>query len=184
VESGWDTVPDTGYVRLFYLPRSRRVVNFERLPDPPLPEVTLESVMDAGPRALKTSLMRDRKRKAETYAEVASMLRTFDEQAHQAANPPAPDRRDPRPLAEAIVGSWSNGLLVFGFLPDGTMTMGSPREGGRRRGRWWIGADGRLHATEAGRGSRGEWVTDAWVAGDEMTIVRDGTGLTFRRLSR
>jgi hypothetical protein len=182
-KSGWDTVPETGYVRVFYLPRSRRVVNFERLPDPPVPEVTLETVSGVGPRALKAAFGRDRRRKAETYVELASEMRKFEEQARQAAIPPPADQRDARPLAEAIVGSWSNGRLEFNFLTDGTMTMGSPRGGRRRSGRWSIGADGRLHATETGPRSRGEWVTEAWVRGDEMTIVGEGMGLTFRRVS-
>ena len=32
-----DAAPDAGYVRVYFFPRSRRVVNLEQLPDPPIP---------------------------------------------------------------------------------------------------------------------------------------------------
>ena len=35
--SAYDAAPDAGYVRAYYLPRTRRLVNLERLPNPPLP---------------------------------------------------------------------------------------------------------------------------------------------------
>src|SRR5437588_164071 len=35
--SSYAAAPDAGIVRAYYLPRSRRVVNLERLPDPALP---------------------------------------------------------------------------------------------------------------------------------------------------
>ena len=35
--SAWEQAPDVGYVRAYYLPRTRRLVNLERLPNPPLP---------------------------------------------------------------------------------------------------------------------------------------------------
>ena len=35
--SAYEVAPDAGYVRAYYLPRTRRLVNLERLPNPPLP---------------------------------------------------------------------------------------------------------------------------------------------------
>jgi len=35
--SAYDEAPDAGYVRAYYLPRTRRLVNLERLANPPLP---------------------------------------------------------------------------------------------------------------------------------------------------
>jgi hypothetical protein len=35
--SAYEAAPDAGYVRAYYLPRTRRLVNLERLPNPPLP---------------------------------------------------------------------------------------------------------------------------------------------------
>jgi hypothetical protein len=36
--SGWNAAPSAGYVRAFYLPRTKWIVNLERLPDRPLPD--------------------------------------------------------------------------------------------------------------------------------------------------
>jgi hypothetical protein len=47
----YDAAPDAGVVRLYYLPRSRRVVNLERLPNAPLPDVVTPQTMAASVRA-------------------------------------------------------------------------------------------------------------------------------------
>jgi hypothetical protein len=62
------------------------------------------------------------------------------------------------------------------FLPDGTVVMTLP--GGRHHeGRWSIGEDGRLHSNSTGR----DTATDAWVAGDTLTISENGQGMSYRR---
>jgi hypothetical protein len=60
-------------------------------------------------------------------------------------------------------------------MPDGTLVAGLP--GHQRQGRWSIGSDGRLHSDSTGpdRGS------DAWVAGDVLTISENGEGMSYRR---
>lgn len=187
-ESAWRGAPDVGHVRLFYLPRSRTPVNVERLPDPPLPEVTRESLIHAG-KDLGVAMVspalfkRNRIRKAEAAAQLSAMAVRLREQLAQAATPPPPDQRDGRPLAEALVGTWSDGLLTLAIRSDGTMTVGG-RRGRRRSGRWSIDSDGRLHAIVMENGEASDaWVTEAWVAGDELTIVRSGVGWKLRRSS-
>ena len=92
------------------------------------------------------------------------------------ATAPAADQRDPRPLAEAILGTWQTGPISMSFLPDGAMVMSLP--GGRQqRGLWSIGPDGRLHLTAEGR----ERATDAWVAGGMLTMSENGQGTAYRR---
>lgn len=184
-ESDWAAAPAAGHVRLFYLPRSRIAVNLERLPDPPVSEVTRDTLVDPG-KAYASAMVspsvsrRNRIRKAEAAAHMAAVQRKFAEQLTPA--PPPADQCDPRPLAQALVGSWTDGLLSFAFLPDGRMTFGGPRR--RRSGHWRIAADGRLHASVAAPQTDGarEWVADAWVAGDELTIVGKGVGWKLRRM--
>jgi hypothetical protein len=66
--------------------------------------------------------------------------------------------------------------MSLSFLADGTMVATLP--GGRQqRGRWSIGADGQLHASGNGR----DRATDAWVAGDVLTISENGQGMAYRR---
>jgi len=53
-----------------------------------------------------------------------------------------------------------------------------PAPGGhQQRGRWSIGQDGRLHASGEGR----DRATDAWVAGDVLTVAENGQGMAYRR---
>jgi hypothetical protein len=97
-------------------------------------------------------------------------------QMTQAAVPPPADRRDPRPLAEAILGQWQMGFMSVAFMPDGTMVATLP--GGRQeRGRWSIGADGKLHSNAMGDDRPAE----AWVAGDTLTISDGSRGMAFHR---
>jgi hypothetical protein len=66
--------------------------------------------------------------------------------------------------------------MSLSFLPDGTMVVAMP--GGHQHSeRWSIGADGQLHGGGVGR----DRATDAWVAGDVLTISENGQGMTYRR---
>jgi hypothetical protein len=92
--------------------------------------------------------------------------------------PPAPDQRDQRPLAQAIVGTWAAGPFRVTFEPDGTVHA---LLGGReQRGHWSVDGSGRLHADALGH--RDE-AGDAWVAGDALTISADGQGITLHRVT-
>jgi len=46
-ESAFNAAPQAGYVRVFYLPRSRKAVNLERLPGPPAGEVTVATMLES-----------------------------------------------------------------------------------------------------------------------------------------
>jgi hypothetical protein len=93
------------------------------------------------------------------------------------ATPPPADRRDPRPLAEAIVGTWHWGLMRITFGADGGASATLPT-GRSQSGRWSIGADGKLHVAEMGQ----DIATDAWVDGDTLTVVEDGQAIACRRV--
>jgi hypothetical protein len=101
-----------------------------------------------------------------------AMRREFTGQA----SPPPGAERDPRPLAEAIVGQWRAGPMSLSFAADGTVAVVLP-SGQERRGRWRVDAAGRLHADVTGSEQAG----DARVVGDALTVLLDGTAVTFRR---
>jgi hypothetical protein len=154
--------------------KSRRVVNLERLPDWPVPAGTSPRSLIRD--ALKGLLSGDTAMLAETGATV----KAFEQSVNEATGPPgmrAPtENLDPRPLAEAILGTWSNPMLRVSFVPDGTATAAMP--GGRRHvARWAAGADGTLHTDIWGR----EVVSAAWVAGDQLTLSREEKTLIFNR---
>jgi hypothetical protein len=59
--------------------------------------------------------------------------------SHTPATPPAAADRDPRPLAQAILGKWQMGPMSMTFMPDGTM-VATFMGGQQRQGHWSVGA--------------------------------------------
>jgi hypothetical protein len=133
----YDAAPDAGMVRVFYLPRSRRVVNEIR--------AKMAPVMDAVNAARDEPVTR-------------------------------PTLADPRPLEQAIVGTWRSAILSVTFDADGSVSA-TMLGGMQRRGRWSVDRRGRFVSDIMGH----EDATEAWVVGDELTITADGTALKFTR---
>ncbi len=173
--AGLQALPTAGMVRLYYLPRSRRVVNVERLPDGALAGAALDSP-GALQAAVRESLSFNDTKRAEGRAKLAAVESQLRAVFPAAAAPPPPQDRDPRPLDQAIVGSWRGGAFAVSFAPDGTLTATVPVMG-ERRGRWSVDASGRLHTDLWGGDRAGE----AWVAGDALTLNADGMAYTFHR---
>lgn len=179
----YDAAPDAGWVRLYLTPRTHEVVNFEQLPDQVVPDVA-----SITPRAIlgqigKSIFAGDQETRNESRAEMEAMGRSMQAQmagTDTPATPPAAADRDPRPLAQAILGTWQMGPMAVTFMPDGTMVataMGSIK----RQGHWSVGADGKLHADVAGAGSNG--AADAWIAGDTLTFSQEGGAVAFHRVN-
>ena len=171
----YDAAPDAGFVRLYFLPRSRKIVNLERLPNAPLPsEVTVQTVVQSLSAAIGAHGQRQRN---EARAGMASIGDALKANLPQPTAAPPPDARDPRPLGEAIVGTWNNALTTVTFSADGRVTMTPHMLGAKRDGRWSVDGTGRLRADITG----GHETADAWVAGNQLTITVEGEGLTFTR---
>ncbi|HLY14736.1 MAG TPA: hypothetical protein VKR24_10320, partial [Candidatus Limnocylindrales bacterium] len=123
--SVYNAAPEAGYVRVYYLPRSRKVVNLEVLPNKAVPAglaadpQALAQVAFAG---LKTH---DPTQRAEAMAEMAALGQSFQAGTTAAATPP-PAAAGAPPLAEAIVGSWRSGPIGVTFAADGSMTTKLP----------------------------------------------------------
>ena len=172
----YDACPEAGWVKLYVLPRSHKVVNLERLPDRPIPAGSLDSPGAAVGEALSLLRSPDPTQVAEARAEMSAMGNAWNAERARQGTRPSADQLDPRPLAEAILGTWRMGPTSVSFMPNGTMVATLP--GGRQQqGRWSIGADGRLHADAPGLGQAAE----AWVAGDTLTVAENGQGLSFKR---
>jgi hypothetical protein len=174
--AGFEAAPEAGWVRLYYLPASHHVVNLERLPDPPQPELTPASAQAMGQSMLNSLRSHDESTIAEGRAQAAAMGSQFRAQAQQAAVPPPPEQRDARPLAEAIIGSWTSPFISVTFAADGTVTSTLPN-GRQMAGQWSIDAQGHLHAAIAGHDNVGE----AWVVSNTLTVSEGGMGLSFQR---
>ena len=175
-ETTYLAAPDAGIVGLYILPHSHVILNLERLPDRPLPAGATTSPSVVVGAAITALTSGDSAKSAEARAELEAIGNAMRAERSAAATLPPAGERDPRPLAEAILGTWQTGPISMTFIPDGTLVMTLP--GGRQRqGRWSVGSDGRLHANATGR----DQATDAWVAGNVLTISENGQGMAYQR---
>jgi hypothetical protein len=174
--ASFDAAPDAGYVRVYFFPRSGRVVNLEQLADPPIP---------TGPGAAQeifqdfagAVLSRDRTAIAEASAHVAALKHVFE------GPPPHPssDGSDRAPSsrlrADDLCGTWANPMVTVTFRENGIATM-TPAFGAERRdGHWSVDANGRLLTDASGTLEP----VEAYLEGRRLTIVIDGQRVAFTR---
>jgi hypothetical protein len=171
---GYELAPDAGYVRLFYLPRTHRVVNLQLVAGPATPELTPASVQTA---LQNFGHAHGEVGRAEARAQMASMAANFQSQLQGAAVPPPSDQLDQRPLAQAIIGTWANPMMTVTFAADGTATQTIAMNGKQNSGRWSIDAQGQLHAGLDGHDDSAQ----AWISGDTLTISMGTMALPFQR---
>jgi len=172
----YNAAPTAGFVRLYYLSRSRQVVNLERLPDrafsaPTSPDGLMQSVRAAVASHRRAPIN-------EMRAEMAGLEKLAQSAFTPSTSPPPRGERDPRPLAESILGTWSNALMTVSFSGDGTVTA-KLLTGLERRGHWSVDRNGRLRADVTGQPGD----ANAWITGDQLVIDVAGTALTFTRAS-
>ncbi len=168
----FDAAPDAGIVRVYFLPRSRRVVNLERLPDVAFAPGTTAKEMVASLGAAVRS--HDRREANEIRAKMAPMADAVAAARDVPATPLGD--RDPRPLEQAIMGTWRSPILTVTFNADGSVSA-TMLGGMQRRGRWSVNRAGRLVSDVTGH----EGAAEAWVVGDELTIAAEGQALKFTR---
>lgn len=173
VGPGWyRDAPDAGWVRAYYLPLSKMIVNIERRPNAaPVPEMTRDGIV----HALGATLSGNRREANEARAGIASVSEALKSVLDASPQPPSADTRDSRPLDQAILGTWTNPLIRVTFSEGGLATV--HMFGGDKNGRWSVDPDGKLRAGIMGH----EQAADAWVAGNTLTVVADGRAVTFRR---
>jgi hypothetical protein len=167
----YDAAPDAGYVRVYYVPHSMRVVNLERLPDPAGAAESVKSPADALKLAASSIFSFDEVKSAEARAQLAARGH-----AMQAGQRPPASELDPRPLAEAIIGKWSNAMVMITFSPDGTAALSLPG-GLERQAHWSVDGQGRLVADVMGE----KQASDAWIAGEQLSIKLGGEGIVLHR---
>lgn len=172
----YDSAPDGGFVRLFYLPQSKWAVNFEWLPDAPPHDRKLrergEQVLLDWRAARKAH---DAVGEAEARAEMASIRREVGSYLPEDGLP-AQERLAPGRLGQAIIGDWESPFVRISVRTDGTLTttMGT---GAAQAGRWSVDSDGRVVTDVMGA----SMAIDATVAGDVLTLIINGQALNLRR---
>lgn len=171
----YDAAPDAGYVRVYFLPRSRRVVNLEQLPDKAIPTGSgaAQEIVQNYAHAL---LSFDREAIAEASASVAALKHVIE------GPPPATaDGRDgahpARLRADDLYGTWTNPVATISFMKNGIATLTPAFGGARRDGHWSVDGNGRLLTDATGTLEP----VDASVEGNRLTIVVEGQRLSFTR---
>jgi hypothetical protein len=171
--TAYDASPQAGIVRAYYLPRSRRLINLERLANRPLTAGALDHPLVAVGEAFSAWHSKDRTQQAEAMATVEAIKDAIFGEPNSAPIGTAGSR----PLAEAIVGNWHSPVMNVTFSEDGTASAKMP-DGMRLAGRWSIAADGKLRIAGMGQ----DMETDASVVGDVLSVVMEGNRLNFRRV--
>jgi hypothetical protein len=174
--SAYQALPEAGHMRVYFLSRSRRFVNAERLPDPSLPPTATASPLAALYLA-KEALRGHGAERLEANASLHELGAALASENVTNASPPPPEQRDPRPLGEALIGRWSNGVITLVFGADGSLRTVLPG-GNEPSGRWSVEPNGELRADLVGRTETGQ----AWISDDTLTITVAGEGMKFRRI--
>jgi len=102
-------------------------------------------------------------------AKMAPVMDAVKAARDEPVTPPPLGARDPRPLEQAIVGTWRSPILTIAFQADGSVSA-TMLGGMQRRGRWSVDRAGRLISDVMGH----QDAAQAWVVGDELTITRMG----------
>ncbi|HEY7828064.1 MAG TPA: hypothetical protein VIB99_07505 [Candidatus Limnocylindrales bacterium] len=164
----YEAAPEAGYVRVYFLPRSKTVVNLERLAAPPLPAGAAGSPATLAQEALASIGSGDLNQRAEAMAQIAGLKASMEQALAQPVSVAAPGPDGTQPMAEAIVGTWQAGPIRVSFAADGSLSMTLP--GGRQQaGTWSVDATGVLRAQLGGQSEMGE----ARISGDTL-VVGDG----------
>jgi hypothetical protein len=175
-KAAYDAAPDAGYVRVYFFPRSRRVVNLEQLADPPIPTGP-GAAQDVFKNYARALLSRDRSTIAEASAGVAALKHLVE--GPPPATPTRSERSHAVPVrADDLYGTWTNPLASLSFAGNGVVTITAALGGARHDGRWSVDRDGRLLTDATGTLEP----VEASLEGDRLTIVVQGQRLAFTRM--
>jgi hypothetical protein len=169
----YDSAPAVGFVRLYYLPRSRRLLNLEVVSDRQVEDPSPVT----RPRAAGWTgwMRRDKVDRALARSKAAGS--TLEAQSYLSAEPPpASQRLDTGAVAEAIIGTWSNPFMTVTFGEDRVLTIrlaDRPEE----RSEWSVDDDGHLCAELMGTPQ----VADVSLAGETLTLTISGRSVKLLR---
>jgi hypothetical protein len=172
--SAYEAAPDAGYVRAYYLPRTRKLVNLERLPNPPLPTGPDEA-RDMFGRMARAFATGDRVAFAEARANAAGLLDAAQESMREPSDAVSGGVTGGL-LREALVGRWTHPLVTVTLAEDGTATV-TTITGATEAGHWSVDGHGRLLTDVTGTMEP----TDAALDGGRLTIQLEARRLTFTR---
>jgi hypothetical protein len=171
-----DAAPDAGYVRVYFFPRSRRVVNLEQLPDPPIRTGSgaAQEIFLNFAHALRSL---DRTAIAEASAHVAALKHVVEGPPPHAAGAASDRAHSSRLQADDLYGTWTNPVMTISFMKNGIATITPAFGSARRDGHWSVDGNGRLLTDASGTLEP----IEASIDGDRLTIVFEGQRVAFTR---
>ena len=174
--ASYDAAPDAGYVRVYFFPRSKRVVNLEQLEDPAVPTGSgaAQEIVQNFAHAL---LSRDRTTIAEASAHMVALKHVIEGPPPTSADGTA--RSSSLLRAEDLCGTWTNPVMTISFMKNGTASMTMAFGGTRRDGHWSIDTNGKLLTDATGNPEP----LDVSLSGNQMTIAIEGQRMAFTRMS-
>jgi hypothetical protein len=172
--SAYDAAPDAGHVRAYYLHRTRRLVNLERLPNSPPPSGPDEA-RDMFGQMARAFVGRDPVAFAEARANAAGLIDAARELADKPADAPNGHLAG-GVVRQALVGRWTHPLVTVTLAEDGTATI-TTIMGATQSGHWSVDSRGRLLTDATGTMEP----TDAALDDGRLTIQLEGRRLTFTR---
>lgn len=160
--SAYEAAPDAGYVRAYYLRRTRRLVNLERLPNPPLPSDPGEA-RDMFGHIARALITHDPVALARANAGgLMDAARELDTEPPDAPRGPVAGGL----VREALVGKWTHPFVTVTLAEDGTATV-TTMTGAAQSGHWSVDGHGRL-------------LTDATGVMEPMDVMLDDGRLTIQ----
>jgi len=175
--SDYDAAPDAGYVRAYYLSRTRRLINLERLPNPPLPS-SPDEVRDMFGRIARSIISRDPVASAEARARAAGLFDAVQGAMVERSDLPSGPAAGGL-VRSALVGRWTHPLVTITLAEDGTATV-TTIAGASQAGHWSVDSQGRLLTDATGTMQP----TDAALDGDRLTIQVGHRRVTLTRAVR
>ena len=169
--SAYEAAPDAGYVRAYYLPRTRRLVNLERLPNPPLPPDSGEA-RDMFGRIVRGLVTHDQAVIARANA--GGLMDAAQEFVEPSAAPRGPVAGGL--VREALVGRWTHPFVTVTLAEDGTATV-TTIAASTQAGHWSVDGHGRLLTDATGTMEP----MDAALDDGRLTIQLEGRHLTLTR---
>jgi len=174
--ASYDAAPDAGYVRVYFFPRSERVVNLEQLEDPSIPTGS-GAAQEIGHNFVHALLSRDRTTIAEASARVVALKHVIEGPPPTSADGSAHSSSVLR--AEDLYGTWTNPVMTLSFMQNGIASMTMAFGTTRHDGHWSIDTNGKLLTDATGNPEP----LDVSLSGNQLTIGIEGQRMAFTRMS-
>lgn len=179
----WEEAPPMGWVRLYYLPRSRVAVNLEIMPDHAVessPQDVISPLRDILGSAFSPGLTKhSRIKRAERAAQAQAAMRSVMEAGTREPKPSEQAPIDAGDDESDLVGSWTSAFFNVEVSGDGTLAIENS-QGVHQPGRWTVDPNGQLHVRLEG-GDGNELVTPFSVADGQLSIQFAGQPMTLQR---